>query len=86
MPVPDCHDRDLMLAPTANPSWLLVEDGLNPAREREIESLFAISNGYLGMRASIAEGTRFSHPSTFVAGLNSKIGRVCARSIPRSKG
>jgi len=71
MAVPECltHERDLLLAPTADPSWLLVEDGLNPAREREIESLFAISNGYLGMRASIAEGTRYSHPSTFVAGL-----------------
>jgi kojibiose phosphorylase len=55
--------------PTADPSWLLVEDGVNPAREREIEALFAIGNGYLGMRASIPEGTRFSHPSTFVAGV-----------------
>ena len=60
---------DFSLSPTADPSWLLVEDGVNPAREREIESLFAIGNGYLGMRASIADGTRFSHPSTFVAGL-----------------
>jgi kojibiose phosphorylase len=60
---------DLLLSPTADPDWLLVEDGVTPAREREIESLFALGNGYLGMRASIAEGTRFSHPSTFVAGL-----------------
>ena len=60
---------DFILLPTADPGWLLVEDGVNPAREREIESLFAVSNGYLGVRASIAEGTRFSHPSTLVAGL-----------------
>ena len=60
---------DLLLSPTADPHWLLVEDGVNPAREREIESLFAIGNGYLGMRASIAEGTRFSRPVTFVAGV-----------------
>jgi kojibiose phosphorylase len=60
---------DLLLLPTADPGWLLVEDGVSPAREREIESLFAVGNGYLGMRASIAEGTRFSHPSTFVAGV-----------------
>jgi kojibiose phosphorylase len=67
----DCltHACDLVLAPTADASWLLVEDGANPAREREIESLFAIGNGYLGIRSSIAEGTRFSHPSTFMAGL-----------------
>jgi len=61
--------RDFSLLPTADPSWLVVEDGVNPAREREIEALFAIGNGYLGMRASISEGTRFSHPSTFFAGV-----------------
>ena len=71
MAVSNCltDTSDLLLSPTADPRWLLVEDGVNPAREREIESLFAIGNGYLGMRASIAEGTRFSHPSTFVAGV-----------------
>ena len=61
--------KDFSLSPTAAPSGLLVEDGVNPAREREIEALFAIGNGYMGMRASIPEGTRFSHPSTFVAGV-----------------
>src|SRR5512138_3274914 len=63
------NTNDFSLSPTADPSWLLVEDGVNPAREREIEALFAIGNGYLGTRASIAEGSRFSHPSTFVAGV-----------------
>lgn len=47
--------------------WLLVEEGINPAREREIESLFAIGNGYLGVRGSIAEGASFSHPLTLLA-------------------
>ncbi|HTO62958.1 MAG TPA: glycosyl hydrolase family 65 protein [Bradyrhizobium sp.] len=61
--------RDFLPSPTADPGWLSVEDGIDPAREREIESLFAIGNGYLGMRASVAEGTRFSHPSSFLAGL-----------------
>ena len=61
MAVSNCqaHASNSMLSPTGDPEWLLVEDGVNPAREREIESLFAIGNGYLGMRASIAEGTRF---------------------------
>jgi hypothetical protein len=67
LPITDASD--LLLSPTADPGWLLVEDGVNPAREREIESLFAIGNGYLGMRASIAEGARFSRPSSFVAGI-----------------
>ena len=60
---------DFVLSPSADPDWLLVDEGVNPAREREIESLFAFGNGYLGIRASIAEGTRFSHPSIFVAGI-----------------
>jgi len=53
----------------SDPGWLLVEERVDPAREREIESILAIANGYLGTRASIAEGGRFSHPSTFAAGM-----------------
>ncbi|MBU6462194.1 MAG: glycoside hydrolase family 65 protein [Bradyrhizobium sp.] len=68
MTLSDCP-ADFSLSPTADPSWLLVEDGVNPAREREIDSLLAICNGYLGMRASAAEGISFSYPSTFIAGL-----------------
>jgi hypothetical protein len=69
MAVSNCLTQtgDSILSPTADPGWLLVEE--NPAREREIESLFAVSNGYVGVRASIAEGSRFSHPSTLVASL-----------------
>lgn len=63
------RENDFVLQPSGDPGWLLVEEGVNPAREREIESLFAVGNGYLGMRGSIAEGTSFSHPSIFVAGL-----------------
>src|SRR5581483_3182827 len=37
-----------------DPAWRLVELGYNPAREREIESLFALSNGGLGVRGSLA--------------------------------
>jgi kojibiose phosphorylase len=55
--------------PGADPGWLLIEDGVDPAREREIESLFALGNGYLGTRASIGDGDSFSHPATFIAGI-----------------
>lgn len=51
------------------PDWLLVEEGFTLAREHEIESLFAIANGYIGNRASLAEGTPLSAPATFVAGV-----------------
>ncbi|MGZ3573522.1 MAG: glycoside hydrolase family 65 protein [Gemmatimonadaceae bacterium] len=60
---------DLPFSPTPDPVWLLIEEGVDLAREREIESMFAIGNGYIGTRASIAEDSRFSHPSTFAAGV-----------------
>jgi trehalose/maltose hydrolase-like predicted phosphorylase len=60
---------DLPLSPWEDPGWLLTEEGVHPAREREVESLFAFSNGYIGTRASIAEGGRFSRASTFAAGV-----------------
>jgi len=49
--------------------WWLVEEGFDLAREHEVESLLAISNGYLGTRASLAEGSELSAPATFVAGI-----------------
>jgi kojibiose phosphorylase len=39
---------------TRDPHWLLVDEGFTLAREHEVESLFAISNGYVGNRGSLA--------------------------------
>jgi kojibiose phosphorylase len=60
---------DFLLSAHPDPGWLLIEEGIEPAREHEIESILAIANGYLGMRASVAEGGKFSHPATFIAGI-----------------
>jgi trehalose/maltose hydrolase-like predicted phosphorylase len=57
------------LSPTDDASWHLKEDGFNPIREHEFESLFALSNGYAGSRGSLAEGGRLSDPATFIAGI-----------------
>ncbi len=54
---------------TRDPKWLLVEEGFTLSREHEIESLFAIANGYVGNRGSLAEGSLLSAPATFVAGV-----------------
>lgn len=54
---------------TSDPAWTLVEDGFTLAREHEVESLFAISNGYVGNRGSLAEGSPLSYPASFVAGV-----------------
>ena len=59
----------LPLAPSSDPSWLLVEEGFAPVREHEIESIFAVANGYIGTRASLEEGSRVSQPVTFSAGI-----------------
>jgi trehalose/maltose hydrolase-like predicted phosphorylase len=59
----------LRLEPTCDPSWLLVEEGVDQAREHEIESIFAVANGYVGTRASLEEGSTFSNPGTFAAGV-----------------
>lgn len=63
------HPVELPVRPTADPTWRLVEDGFVLAREHELESLFALGNGYLGVRASLAEGDPLSAPATYLAGV-----------------
>jgi kojibiose phosphorylase len=48
--------------------WTVEEPGFDVAREHEIEALLAIANGYVGSRASLAEGSSVSRPATFLAG------------------
>jgi glycosyl hydrolase family 65 len=60
---------DRPLAPTSDRGWLLVVEGFTSIREHEIESIFAVANGYVGARASLEEGSRVSQPATFVAGI-----------------
>jgi beta-phosphoglucomutase family hydrolase len=57
------------VTPTEDADWLVVEDGFTLTREHEVESIFAIGNGHLGSRGSLAEGGPMSAPATFVAGL-----------------
>ncbi len=54
---------------TLGPDWRLDQVGFVPEIEHEIESRFAISNGYLGMRASLPSMTNASRPRMFVSGL-----------------
>ncbi len=55
--------------PTEDPTFLLIETGYNHLREREIESLFALGNGYLGTRGSLEEQEKPSAPATLAAGV-----------------
>jgi trehalose/maltose hydrolase-like predicted phosphorylase len=60
------------LEPTADPAWVLDAEGYDPLREGSLESRFAISNGFLGIRGGRAttRGARWIvPPRTYVAGL-----------------
>jgi hypothetical protein len=58
---------------TRDPKWLLVDEGFTLAREHETESLFAIGNGYVGNRGSLAEGSPLSSPATSWPGYSSSL-------------
>jgi trehalose/maltose hydrolase-like predicted phosphorylase len=60
------------LVPTLDPAWILAVDGYDKLRENSVESRFAISNGFLGVRGarSATRGGRWVVPArTYVAGL-----------------
>ncbi len=61
-----------VLTPTADPAWVLVERDCDPLRESSYGSRFAVSNGFLGIRATPAFNRAASStpsPGTYVAGL-----------------
>lgn len=63
------HCVNLPFGPSSDLGWLLVEEGFTLVREHEIESIFAVANGYIGTRASLEEGSRLSHPVALAAGI-----------------
>jgi trehalose/maltose hydrolase-like predicted phosphorylase len=69
------------LAATANPAWVVDADGYDELREGSLESRFAISNGFLGVRGTraISRGARWVvPPHTYVAGLFDTLGATLA--------
>jgi trehalose/maltose hydrolase-like predicted phosphorylase len=61
-----------VLVPTPDHDWILAVDGYDKLRESSVESRLAISNGFLGVRAtrSTTRGGRWVVPArTYVAGL-----------------
>ncbi len=55
--------------PTGDPLWLMIDDEFTATREHEFESLFAVSNGYLGSRGSIPLCIPSSDASILIAGV-----------------
>lgn len=61
-----------VLEPTSDPAWVMEAPGYDHLRERIVESRFAVSNGFLGVRGGRAttRGPRWRIPArTYVAGL-----------------
>ncbi len=54
---------------TEEPNWRIKARAFIPALEHDIETRFAISNGFLGIRGALDMPARASRPRTFVAGL-----------------
>ncbi|MBO3085937.1 HAD-IA family hydrolase [Cellulomonas fengjieae] len=50
--------------------WRLVERAYNPESVPQTEALFALSNGYLGIRGSFDEGTPSFNPGTLLNGFH----------------
>lgn len=50
-------------------SWLFHVDGVDPYREREVETWLSIGNGESGTRGALEEGSAVGTPATLVAGV-----------------
>lgn len=57
---------------TREPDWKVEQEGFDPSSEREMETLFAISNGFVGVRGGTIMPIPASQPDLFVAGIYSK--------------
>jgi len=50
-------------------SWLVQEPSFVPKKQRQMETVFTVGNGYLGTRGSLEEGYPGDLPATLIAGL-----------------
>ncbi len=52
--------------------WCLLETSLELSHLAQTESVFALSNGHIGLRANLDEGEPYGLPGTYLAGLYEK--------------
>jgi alpha,alpha-trehalose phosphorylase len=50
-------------------AWQIIQEGFEPSREREMETLFAIGNGYMGVRGASDFSVPAAQPDLFIAGI-----------------
>ena len=71
------HQKDM-----STEEWLICQDTYDPQENLKNESLFALSNGYLGIRGSFEEGTRVTLPYLYVNGVFDKSETFMRGSLP----
>jgi trehalose/maltose hydrolase-like predicted phosphorylase len=67
-PVAVEHEWSRLTIPV-DPDWTISLPGFSPAAERATETLLTAGNGFAGVRGSLEEGSSWSHPGTFLAGV-----------------
>jgi trehalose/maltose hydrolase-like predicted phosphorylase len=55
--------------PTSDASWCVEQEGFNPSQEREMETVFTVGNGYMGIRGALDLPIPVSQADLFVAGI-----------------
>jgi trehalose/maltose hydrolase-like predicted phosphorylase len=50
-------------------AWQIEQEGFDPAREHEMESIFTVGNGYLGVRGALDTPVPGSQGDLFIAGV-----------------
>lgn len=69
VPDSEVHDREMDGQSGGSADWLIVAEGFDPTRERGIETLLTVANGYAGTRGSLEEGHPACRPGTLLAGV-----------------
>ena len=55
------------------PGWCIEKSNYDPSEEAYLESIFTLSNGYIGIRASLELASSGSEPGTYFAGVYDKL-------------
>ena len=61
------------LFPLSSADWRLTEDSFRPGLLAHYESIFALANGYMGVRASLETNALLGDPGFYVAGVYDRV-------------
>ncbi len=53
--------------------WCMTEEGFSPGHLAHYEAIFALANGYMGVRASLETNTQLGDPGFYVAGVYDRV-------------